>query len=457
MNMLIACFCAFILGYGLTYLLRRFLASRLGLIDVPNDGRRMHETPTPLGGGLAVFVSFIIASIVEYEHLSYALPYIIGGAIIVACGVCDDLFSIKPIIKIACQAAAGVALCFFGVTFDTLCFFGVSFGTGIFAYPLTVLWVIAVTNAFNLIDGLDGLCTGISIISGCGVIILALIGVRSEMLVCAVLFVLACAGFIPHNKYKAKIFLGDTGSMFLGFMLSALTVDIICGNGSAVQFPTLLSVALVGIPVFDTVYAIVRRVYRRKSIFSGDKNHVHHILCVKYSHSVAVVLMCLGAVICDGIALLMTGGLIGEIIGYLLFLAAIAYGVVRFGVIIKLQVRKQAEKSKNSLYAAYVVSAVEEAYESKMAKKAAGEGSASEAESPNEAQNSEGAGNGDGESDDYAVIVRGGSAESAEGDGAENAEAPDSVENAENANAADISNRAENPDDGDAPAEGDAE
>ena len=118
----------------------------------------------------------------------------------------------------------------------------------------------------------------------------------------------------------------------IGFVLAALCMEITYGDASTVAFPSLMPIALIGIPVFDTAYAIVRRIYNKTNVFCGDKKHVHHVLSARYSHSNAVVLMYLGAIVCDGIALIMTGSITGEIVGYCLFFAALAYGVIRFGV-----------------------------------------------------------------------------------------------------------------------------
>lgn len=324
----IACICAFVISFLVTVLIR-YIAPKLGFMDVPEDGRRMHTNATPLIGGLAVYVAFCLSSLL-IDEMSLILPYIVGGAIIVLGGLIDDKISLHAGIKLLFQVASGVVLCLFDVTVEHICFFGHAVEVGIFEYPLTVLWVVAITNALNLIDGLDGLCTGLSVIISGGIGLTALLNSHSDVFVCAMLFMCACLGFFPHNRYPARIFAGDTGAMFFGFMLATLCIDVTFVSDTLI--PSMLPIVLLGIPIFDTVYAIIRRSHAGANIFKGDKQHIHHLLCERYSHSKAVLLLSLAALICDGIALLMTGGLAGELVGYVLAAAAAVYGYLRFRV-----------------------------------------------------------------------------------------------------------------------------
>ena len=339
-TMVIACISAFALSFALTFPIKKYIAPKLGFMDHPTDERRMHTDSIPRGGGVVVYVVFSLCALV-FGHGRTALPYILGGGIIVLCGLADDRFSLKPWVKLVCQALAGVVLCFFDVTVEHLCAFNVIIDTWIFEYPLTVLWVIAVTNAFNLIDGLDGLCSGITIISAGGVGLLALTNGHSEVFVCAMLLMCSALGFLPHNVHPASIFLGDTGSMLFGFVMAAMCNDVTYVSDTAI--PSLVAVTLIGVPVFDTTYAIVRRVYRKKHIMLGDKDHVHHVLSRRYSHPKAVVLIYLASIVCVGIALLMTGGVLCEVVGYILFVLSVGYGVLRFGIMLR-RARCRAEQ-----------------------------------------------------------------------------------------------------------------
>ncbi len=327
---IIACICAFVISFLVTVLIYRYIAPKAGFMDIPEDGRRMHTDATPLIGGLAVYVAFCISSIFINDP-TLTLPYIIGGAIIVLGGLIDDKISLHAGIKLLFQIASGTVLCIFDVTVEHICFFGHAVDVGAFEYPLTVLWVVAITNALNLIDGLDGLCTGLSVIISGGIGLTALLNGHTDVFFCAMLFMCACLGFLPHNRYPAKIFAGDTGAMFFGFMLATLCIDVTFVSDTTV--PSMLPIVLLGIPIFDTLYAIVRRVRARANIFKGDKKHIHHLLSERYSHSKAVLLLSLAALICDGIALLMTGGIVGETVGYVLTVAAVIYAVLRFWVL----------------------------------------------------------------------------------------------------------------------------
>lgn len=329
MTVILACLLAFILSLALTFPIRKFIAPKLGFMDIPSDGRRMHTKAMPLIGGLGIYIAFTVAAVV-FGHGETALPYIIGGGLIVICGLLDDRFSIKPIYKLLFQLAAGVVLCVFGVTVHHICFFGYHIQMGIFQYPMTVLWVAAVSNAFNLIDGLDGLCTSITVIASGGVGLLALTNGHDGVFVCAMLLMCAALGFLPHNVHPAKIFLGDTGSLLFGFIMAAMCIDVVYIDGTHV--PTMVAIILIGVPVFDTAFAIIRRLYHRQSIMSGDKKHVHHVLCRRYSHVKAVILICLASIVCVGIALLSTGGVIYEAVGYVLAVAAVIFGIARIGL-----------------------------------------------------------------------------------------------------------------------------
>lgn len=340
---LLACICAFIISFVLTVLIYKYIAPCAGFMDTPSDDRRMHTKATPLIGGLAVYIAFCLSTLF-LEDVSVSLPYLLGGAVIVLCGMIDDRFSLHAGIKLLFQIIAGIVLCALDVTVEHICFFGHTVDVGIFEYPLTVLWIVAVTNALNLIDGLDGLCTGLSIIISGGIALTAILNGHSEVFVCAMIFMCACLGFLPHNKHPAKIFAGDTGSMFFGFALATMCMEVTFVSDTVL--PSALPIVLLGIPIFDTVFAIIRRLRAGTNIFKGDKKHIHHVLSERYSHSKAVLLLSLAALLCDGIALLMTGGLIGETVGYVLTLIAVIYAAISFGIIPSISVVKRTSESK---------------------------------------------------------------------------------------------------------------
>ena len=331
-RVLIACVIAVGLGFVLTFPAIR-LAKKFGFMDVPRDGRRMHVDPVPRIGGAAVFVAFVIALAVA-GAIDEALPHLCGGLIILAVGMIDDKIGVSPMFKIGGQALAAAVLCAFGVIPQFITVFGFTVDTWLFAYPLTVAWIVAITNMVNLIDGVDGLCTGITIF-GCGGI--ALVsgifghGLPNET---ALLLLCACLGFLPHNANPAKSFLGDAGSMFFGFMLASLSIEA-CYMGATHSTPlsAFTPIAILAIPIFDTCFAVVRRKMSGQRLFEGDKKHVHHRMTDRHGIRGGVALMYLAQIVLVGIAIVLNLGLVGEIIGVILLALALAYAIVRFAVI----------------------------------------------------------------------------------------------------------------------------
>lgn len=328
----IACTVAMLLGFALTLVCIK-VAPLLGIMDVPKDERRMHDTPKPRMGGVAIFLAFCIALAVIGKFFSL-LPYALGGLILVAVGLLDDKFGLKPWMKIVGQALAAVVLCAFGITVQFFEFVFVSFNTWYFAYPLTVIFVIAVTNFFNLIDGIDGLCTGITVFGCGGIAIVDMACGYGKAYPIALAFLFACIGFLPLNTNPAKIFLGDTGSMLCGFMMAALSMKVfysVPDIGTDAMF-ALTPLVLIGIPLFDTCFAIIRRLMSGNSIFVGDKKHVHHRLTERYGQKGAVLILYLVAIVLAEIAFIMNSTIVGTVIGTALAVVLLGFSVFRFGI-----------------------------------------------------------------------------------------------------------------------------
>ena len=329
----ISCTVAIVLGFILTILCIK-VAPILGFMDIPKDDRRMHKEPTPRMGGVAIYLAFCVALSVTGFFFDL-IPFAIGGLILATVGLLDDKYGLKPWMKILGQALAGTVLCAFGITAQFFNFIGFSIDIWYFSYPVTVIWVIAVTNFYNLIDGIDGLCTGITVF-GCGGIALTDILFGSGKIApIALAFICACIGFLPHNTNPAKIFLGDTGSMLCGFMLASLSCKVfytVPAEGTEALF-ALTPILFLGIPIFDTGFAIVRRLASGAGVFVGDKKHVHHRLTNRYGARGAVLLMYIGAAVLVGIGLIMNISVTGAIIGCILAALALAYAIIRFGVI----------------------------------------------------------------------------------------------------------------------------
>ncbi len=288
--------CAFGLSLGLTPLVRR-LALRLGVVDNP-EKRKMHHVPVPLLGGAAVVVSSLVVLtgvwILAPEFLGEDAPklpaMLLAGTIIAALGVYDDWRGARASVKLVWQSIAAAVVVMAGV--QTGLFtnpLGGSLEVGWLGIPVTILWIVGVTNAMNLIDGLDGLAAGIGAIAALSLCSVA--AMMDNFLVAIVSLTLAGAslGFLPFNLYPARIFLGDTGSMFLGFILSSVgAVGSLKASASTVL---VLPLIVLGVPVFDTVWAVLRRTHRRVSPFKPDREHIHHRLVRVGLHHRHVVLV----------------------------------------------------------------------------------------------------------------------------------------------------------------------
>lgn len=266
----------------------RALAFRVGAIDLPNV-RKVHIKPIPRLGGVGIFVGFAGAMLLTQPVSLQTAGLLIGAAIIVIVGVLDDINDLKPRTKLAAQIIAAVVVCLFGTRFDVITHpFGGVMHLGWLSVPATVLWVIGVTNAINLIDGLDGLAAGTAVIAATTMAVVA--GLEGRVLFAGFALILAAAvlGFLPYNFSPAKIFMGDSGSMFLGFTLATLAVQGLTKGATFISI--FIPVIILGIPIFDTLFAIVRRYRNHRPIFEADKGHLHHrLLNLGLSHRQTVV------------------------------------------------------------------------------------------------------------------------------------------------------------------------
>ncbi len=328
----IACFSAALLAFLLTFPARK-LAPRLGFMDVPKDERRMHEDPIPRIGGVAIFLAFVIGRAIAGELKAF-LPYLIGALIIATVGMIDDSRGVSPFVKLAAQAAAAVVLCLFGINAQFFTILGITFDAWIFAYPLTVIWVMAITNMVNLIDGIDGLCAGISIF-GCGAVaLLSIFFGDGSVSPTALILMSACVGFLPHNTCPAKAFLGDTGSMLLGFMLAGMSMELFFAAPTVdgLTFSAFTPIALLAIPIFDTCFAIIRRIAGGQRLFMGDRKHIHHRLTARHGQRVAVLILYSVCAMLVGVAFILNISLAGEIVGIILLALLLVYAIVRFAI-----------------------------------------------------------------------------------------------------------------------------
>lgn len=280
-KVLAAFFAAGILSFLLTPPVKR-LAHRIGAIDVPKDARRMHKKPIPRLGGLAIYLAFIIVSLALNKLTVQNVTILIGSAIIVVLGIFDDRNALGPKFKFCIQLIAAAIPVIFGnlrielITNPNLLSDHLYLQFGAMSIPITIIWIVAITNAVNLIDGLDGLAVGVSAIACMTMLAVSLL--INEVSIAVILAALAgaCVGFMPYNLNPASIFMGDTGSTFLGYMLATLSIQGMFKVYAIISFA--VPFLILGLPIFDTAFAFLRRILSGRSPFSPDRGHVHHRL-----------------------------------------------------------------------------------------------------------------------------------------------------------------------------------
>ena len=272
----------------------RKLAIGIGALDVPDHKRHIHKEATPRMGGLAIYLGFVLSLILFVELTKEVRGILLGSVVIVAMGILDDKYNLRPLIKLAIQIlAAGIAI-LHGVVWDYISSGGGTVSTGLLAYPLTIFWIVACTNAVNLIDGLDGLAAGISSISSLTMLLVAYFLLEPEVAVILAAVFGACIGFLPYNINPAKIFMGDTGSQFLGYLLAtASMLGLFKFYAIFTIFVPLVSLVY---PLMDTGFAFLRRISHGESPFHADRKHLHHrLLDAGFSPKQAVGILCSGS------------------------------------------------------------------------------------------------------------------------------------------------------------------
>jgi len=309
--LIVADFVTFIISLALSFVLTKLvrdLANAQGWVAPPALDRHLHNRPLPRLGGIAIFISFLVGSSAALimtrhilgisSHFSLATlgTILVAGSLVFLLGVYDDIHPVGPWIKFTVQATAGAILFSGGLRIlDLPVLFGGHRFPGFLGLFLTILWVVAITNAFNLIDGLDGLAAGSALFSTLVVFTVALVNHADLVSLIAVALVGAILGFLRFNFSPATIFLGDCGSLFIGFMLSALALQ------GAQKAPTIIAVAIpvvsFGLPILETTLSIARRYLSGRPVFTGDREHIHHKLLQRgLSHrQVAITLYAVSA------------------------------------------------------------------------------------------------------------------------------------------------------------------
>ena len=273
---------AFILALAISFACTpavRMLAIKIKAVDVPKDNRRMHKVPIPRMGGLAIFAGFLVSVLFFVPLGTEFRSILIGALILVVLGIIDDIVALKPKTKFAGQIIAALIPALSGVSIHGIVnpFVPGQYSTlGIFSIPLTVIWIVGITNAVNFIDGLDGLACGVSAIATVTMFIIAVLFGETYIALMMAALAGACLGFLPYNMNPAKIFMGDTGFMFLGYILATVSIQGLFKFYAVISFA--VPFILLGLPIFDTGFAIVRRLLKGQSPLQADRGHVHHRL-----------------------------------------------------------------------------------------------------------------------------------------------------------------------------------
>lgn len=310
------------------------LAIAIGAVDKPN-ARKVHTESKARMGGLAIFLAFWATMFLLIPVTKFLMSFFLGACVLVAVGIYDDLRDMPAKLKLLGQILAAVIFMAGGVRIDfmTWLFQSDPLGLHFLSYPVTLLWIVGVINAVNLIDGLDGLAAGVAAISATGLSLLALFNGNTETtLMCAGL-IGVCLGFLRYNFYPSQLFMGDTGSMFLGYTLAVLSIS---GISKGMAFATLMApILILGIPIFDTLFAILRRVSNSRPVFEADKSHLHHrLLDMGLSHRDTVLAIYAVSAIFSGTAVLLyqlttTQGFWLVLLAFMLiFLSAYKLGVL---------------------------------------------------------------------------------------------------------------------------------
>ena len=329
---------AFIIGFVVAYLTAPIsikLAHRLGVIDTPKDARRVHKKPIPRFGGMSIFLGSMAAMVIPAGMNSNIKTAMIGGALMYLLGIIDDIKDIKPLVKFGGQIfiaslvyAMGIRITFISNYFGaavTDAHANVILSAGV-SYIITVFWIVGITNAVNLMDGLDGLAAGSVAIMSLSLAYIAYIhGVRlGSMPVCVALVAVAagCLGFLPYNFSPAKTFMGDGGALYLGYMIAVLSV--ISPLKRATVVGALIPMLTLAVPIFDTALAMLRRALKHESIMAADKGHLHHHLMAAGFGQRRSVLIMYGIVgIMGEVAVLISRELYKD--AFFLFLVAFLY------------------------------------------------------------------------------------------------------------------------------------
>lgn len=306
MNNLILASVSAAISFCVTPLIKK-IAKKIGAMDVPN-ARKVHKEPIPLLGGLSIYIAFVISLILKKNALTFnEKGILIGATIVVIGGFIDDVRDLKPYQKLIFQILSAIILIRFGLSIKIItnpfCYSDMYLNIKWFSIPLTILWVVGITNAFNLIDGLDGLAAGVAFISSLTIFIIAILNNRVDAALLTIILSGAILGFLPYNFNPASIFMGDIGSQLLGFLLSAISMS--GAIKSATAFAIGVPILAFGLPIYDTLFAVIRRKINGKPIMKADRGHLHHrLLDMGFNQKQVVLIMYAMSAVLGGISII---------------------------------------------------------------------------------------------------------------------------------------------------------
>lgn len=267
-------------------------AEHVGALDIPNE-RKVHKKPIPRMGGLAIFGAFLLGYMLFARSSMQMLSILMGGFIIVLTGLFDDIKPVPAKVKFILQIIAACIVVFYGkISLDFISVFGLNFNFPVpLNYIITIMFIVSIMNMINLIDGLDGLAAGVSSIYFGTIAIIAFILNKMQGLdtIMSLIMLGSTLGFLVHNFNPAKIFMGDTGSLFLGFTISVIAL---LGFKGTTLISFIIPIVILAIPIFDTMLAILRRILKGEGIATPDKEHFHHqLLKMKFSVRTSVLII----------------------------------------------------------------------------------------------------------------------------------------------------------------------
>lgn len=267
------------------------LAHKLNILDFP-DKRKVNKKPMPRIGGVAILLGTFIG--ILYLDLTHEFfpDYLISASIIAITGILDDKFILRPIYKLTGQLIAAAFLIWSGIIIAriTLPFLGIIELSSIISIVVTLIWIIGITNAINLIDGLDGLASGVSTIALTSILLMAMIDHQFFVAGLCIVLIGSNIGFLFHNFYPAKIYMGDTGSLFLGYSIAVISILGLFKKITLFSF--VIPIIVLAVPIFDTVFAIIRRILNGEKIMKPDNKHIHHqLLAAGFSHQSTVLII----------------------------------------------------------------------------------------------------------------------------------------------------------------------